>query len=76
MDREAMDALRHDRRLAHRRGWITAKDAQAAADALPDATEKSITLGEATDATEGATQSAVAAPEAIPAPAVPGLPQP
>lgn len=70
MDREAMDALRHDRRLAHRRGWITAQDAKVAEDGLPDAAEKATTLGEAIDAAdaESEAQSAEPAPPAFPQP--------
>jgi hypothetical protein len=67
MDREATDALRHDRRLAHRRGWISDKDAQAAAEALPDAASKAMTLGEASDAKDEP-ESAAPAPPALPQP--------
>jgi hypothetical protein len=67
MDREAMDALRHDRRLAHRRGWISKKDARKAEEALPDSAGKAMSLGEATDAEEGP-ESAAPAPPALPQP--------
>jgi hypothetical protein len=70
MDREAMDALRHDRRLAHRRGWISEKDAKAAEEALPDCAAKSTTLGEAVDASEN--EPPADAPSAD-APALPQL---
>ena len=77
MDREAMDALRHDRRLAHRRGWIDDTDAKAAEDGAPDAAGKAMTLGEAADAQEA--EAETGAPESPAAPAPPaapsGLPQ-
>ena len=71
MDRESMDALRHDRRLAHRRGWIAEADAKAAEEATPDAAGKAMTLGEAADAGEAAPEAPASAPTAP----TPGLPQ-
>ena len=68
MDREAMDALRHDRRLAHRRGWITQQAAKAAEETLPDASAKAITLGEAIDAAEGEAEAAPPSPPTFPQP--------
>lgn len=64
MDRESMDALKHDRRLARRRGWIEDKDAKQADDGLPDVAAKATTLGSAADAGDSSS-----APEAHDTPA-------
>lgn len=39
IDRHIRD-LRFDRRLQHRRGWISAQDLQSAIEALPDSAAK------------------------------------
>ena len=40
MNRDSMNALRLDRRLLRRRGWLTAEELEEQLAALPDAAEK------------------------------------
>jgi len=40
MDREAMENLRLDRRLMHRRGWASKAEREKQLDALPDVSHK------------------------------------
>jgi uncharacterized protein YidB (DUF937 family) len=47
MDRRSLERLRLDRRLIRRRGWISKQELSAELEALPDATDKLTTLGEA-----------------------------
>jgi hypothetical protein len=49
MERRTMERLRLDRRLIRRRGWIPKQELLAELEALPDAAQKSTTLGEAAD---------------------------
>jgi hypothetical protein len=49
MDRRSIDRLRLDRRLIRRRGWISKEELRAELEALPDAAQKSTTLGEVAD---------------------------
>jgi hypothetical protein len=49
MDRRSLERLRLDRRLIRRRGWISKQELSAELEALPDATDKLTTLGEAAD---------------------------
>ena len=79
MDREAMDALRYDRRLAHRRGWVPAEELAQVEQGADDASPKATTLGEAADDAEAAAAAApvpeapeVPAPDPIAAPGPPG----
>jgi len=57
MNTESMDALRYDRRLARRRGWISAQDLKQVEEGLPDVANKATTLGNAADAGEGGSAS-------------------
>lgn len=52
MNRESLTKLRHDRRLLHRRGWITPKEREKALAGLPDVADKATTLGEAAEGDE------------------------
>ena len=45
MNRESLEKLRHDRRLLHRRGWMSDAERQRALEALPDVSSKATTLG-------------------------------
>ena len=47
MDRQSLQKLRLDRRLAERRGWISREDLDRELKALPDVADKLTTLGEA-----------------------------
>lgn len=67
MDRESVERLRFDRRLARRRDWVDENDVQANIDALPDLTDKMTTVAEL-EAEEAA--AAEAAALEAPAPAV------
>lgn len=67
MDRESVERLRFDRRLARRRDWVDENDVQANIDALPDLTDKMTTVAEL-EAEEAATAEAAALE--TPAPAV------
>jgi hypothetical protein len=40
MNRDSMKALRHDRRLLRRRGWITAEALEKELASLPDVADK------------------------------------
>ena len=69
MDRESVERLRFDRRLARRRDWVDENDVQANIDALPDLTDKMTTMAEL-EAEEAATAEAAALEAPTPAPAV------
>ncbi len=60
MHRKKLDALRFDRRLAHRRGWIGPDALKRALDELPDVSEKVAPSEES----EGADESSAGAPAA------------
>jgi hypothetical protein len=45
MNRESLDKLRLDRRLLHRRGWMSEAERRRALEALPDVSSKATTLG-------------------------------
>lgn len=45
MNRESLEKLRLDRRLFHRRGWMSEAERRRALDALPDVAAKATTLG-------------------------------
>ena len=45
MNRESLDKLRLDRRLIHRRGWMSEAERRRALEALPDVAAKATTLG-------------------------------
>lgn len=47
MDRNSMQKLRLDRRLVSRRDWISPAEFERELEALPDASHKATTLGEA-----------------------------
>lgn len=49
MNRRSMQKLRLDRRLIRRPGWLTPAEIESEVEALPDASHKAITLGEAED---------------------------
>jgi hypothetical protein len=57
MDLESMKKLRLDRRLFHRRGGISDKELQKELDALPDVSDKLMTLGEANPSEESETDT-------------------
>lgn len=40
MDRETISKLRLDKRLIHRRGWISSEDLERELEALPDSSSK------------------------------------
>ena len=46
MNRQSMEALKLDRRLVRRRGWITKEEFARALEALPDVAQKARTLEE------------------------------
>ena len=45
MNRESLEKLRLDRRLLHRRGWMSETERQRSLEALPDVSSKATTLG-------------------------------
>jgi hypothetical protein len=45
MNRESLEKLRLDRRLIHRRGWMSAAERARALEGLPDVAQKATTLG-------------------------------
>ena len=47
MNRESLEKLRLDRRLIHRRGWMSEAERRRALEALPDVAAKATTLGAA-----------------------------
>ena len=49
MNRKALNDLRNDRRLLHRRGWMSSDERDQLIQNLPDVGAKSTTLGEASD---------------------------
>lgn len=53
MNRDSVTKLRLDRRLLHRRGWLTQEERERALAELPDVSQKATTLG-AADAGESA----------------------
>jgi hypothetical protein len=55
MNRDSIQKLRLDRRLVRRPGWISTGELAKALEALPDASSKMTTLG---DADEGAPSGA------------------
>jgi hypothetical protein len=55
MNRESLEKLRLDRRLLHRRGWMSEAERRRALEALPDVASKATTLGAET---EGASERA------------------
>jgi hypothetical protein len=44
MNRDSMNRLKHDKRLAGRRGWTTGEELQQEIDALPDSADKAVPL--------------------------------
>ncbi len=58
MNRESLQKLRLDLRLVRRRGWTTEAELARELEKLPDASHKSISLGEAADEREAAHESA------------------
>jgi hypothetical protein len=66
MDRQSLQKLRLDRRLAERTGWIPREELDRELGALPDVSDKLTTLGEAEEESKAA---AAAAPAPTPAPA-------
>jgi hypothetical protein len=60
MNRDSMNALRLDRRLLRRRGWITPDELEQQLADLPDVADKAQTVEQASDA---AGQSAPDTPE-------------
>lgn len=68
MDRESVERLRFDRRLARRRDWVDENDVEANIDALPDLTDKMTTVAEL-EAEEAATAEAAALEAPMQAPA-------
>ncbi len=66
MERGSLDKLKHDTRLASRKGWIDPADQDAFVDSLPDASDKIAVPEE---------PAAEAAPEPE-APAAPAEPEP
>jgi len=63
MDRESLDKLRLDRRLLHRRGWMTAAERVRSLADLPDVSHKATTLG-AESGEEVTARETTPAPEA------------
>ena len=57
MNRESIQKLRLDRRLIRRSGWISEKELETALAALPDVSDKKITLGEAEESEAASTSS-------------------
>jgi hypothetical protein len=49
MNRHAMQKLRLDRRLISRKSWLSNAELERELEALPDASHKATTLGEAVD---------------------------
>jgi hypothetical protein len=45
MNRESLDKMRLDRRLLHRRGWMSAAERARSLEELPDVAQKATTLG-------------------------------
>ena len=68
MDRDSVERLRHDRRLARRREWLSEEDRASFLDSLPDVSEK-MTRGidepddEAAAAAAGSADPAASAPQ-------------
>ena len=71
MDRESVERLRFDRRLACRRDWVDASEVEAHFDALEDVSEKMTTAAELEAELEAARNAAPAeeAPPSFGAPA-------
>lgn len=57
MNRNAMQKLRFDRRLLHRRGWMSESELERELAALPDVAAKAVSLGQAADERENAGES-------------------
>ena len=69
MDRESVDRLRFDRRLANRRDWVEASDRDAFVESLPDVSGKMTTAAELEAEEEAARADAAALAQAPPEPA-------
>ena len=67
MDRESVERLRFDRRLASRRDWVDSSDRDAYLESLPDVAEKMTTAAELEAEEEAASgeEPAAAAPEPV-----------
>ncbi len=61
MDRQSLQKLRLDRRLAERTGWIPREELDRELSALPDVSDKLTTLGEAEEENKAAASAARAA---------------
>ena len=49
MNRESLKRMRFDRRLLHRRGWMSSAETDRALEDLPDVSSKATTLGAVSD---------------------------
>jgi hypothetical protein len=72
IDRHMRD-LRLDRRLQHRRGWISAQELEGALEALPDVAAKGELVTDEEEGSDGGAETASAPepPAAAPAPSEP-----
>ena len=77
MNLDSIEKLRLDRRLIRRRGWIKAQELAVELEKLPDASQKSITLGDAADRVEApGAAGASSGPEVVPpGPSAPEIPR-
>ncbi|MFK7895049.1 MAG: hypothetical protein AB8G23_04390 [Myxococcota bacterium] len=62
MDRESVERLRFDRRLARRRGWLEEGQYDSHVNALDDVTDKMTTIAEEEEAAAEAAEAEAAAP--------------
>ena len=60
MNRESLEKLRLDRRLIHRRGWMSQAERKRALEALPDVSAKATTLGAESNEEESASDESPA----------------
>ena len=63
MNRDSMKALRLDRRLLSRRGWITTEELDKQLEALPDAAAKAQTLALDSESAEAPAEESAPEPE-------------
>ncbi len=67
MDRESVERLRFDRRLARRRDWVQDNDLDQYVESLPDLTDKMTTAAELEAEAEAQAEAAPAPPATPPA---------